>query len=1440
MELWRQLIEKADNTLADCISLNRVGISRKTGEMSISLYASRILKRREYKLIEKSLVSAFPMVPVRVQVAYPGMHDAVETDINCVSGLLSELVGHESPASMPFLQWNPSCWKLENGVLSISVESSEGANFLRARGVDALLERLLNELFGITAKVCILVNGNEQEKLRQIALERRKEAEMLAQVAALELEKNANGKRQKVSSEAILGKPIGDPSVKMCDVGEDAGRVTVTGEVAAFELRDTKNGQTKIVTFSMTDFTGSVNCKVFLGGKRSQEDPQSVAKQVELVTQALQEGKWVTVRGGYRYDDFKREMVLMVQDMVAAEKPVREDTAPEKRVELHMHTQMSTMDACTSATDLIKQAAKWGHKAVAITDHGVLQAFPEAFGAAKKAGIKLIPGCEGYLIEDAASIIENAGEQGFEGPFVVVDVETTGLNSFTDEIIEIGAVRLENGLEVGEFSTLIDPGKELPAKIVEITGITAAMLRGQPKLMDVMADFQKFCEGAVLVAHNASFDMAFFRRAFKQAGMPFDYPILDTLALVRNSYPQFKSHKLGNVCKQLGISLVNAHRAVHDARATGLVLTKTLADLAERKRICKLHQLNTAFQTDTAAQSYHIILLAASQKGLENLNRLVSEGHLHYFHRAPRIPRSLISRYREGLIVGSACEAGELFRAVLAGRDEKKLEQIAKFYDYLEIQPIGNNEFLMREGTVKDEEGLRDLNRKILALGDKLHIPVVATGDVHFKEPTDAIYRAILMATKGFDDADHQPPLYFRTTDDMLEEFAYLGKADVKRVVIDAPNAIADKVGEIKLFIPHPEGKETFQPLWPEAEGDLRRITMERAISIYGDPLPEIVQKRIDKELGAIIGYGFSTLYMIAVKLVAKSLSDGYIVGSRGSVGSSFVAYLSGITEVNSLPPHYVCPKCHHYEFDVPEQYTCGLDLPLKDCPECGTQMMKDGFNIPFEVFLGFKGNKVPDIDLNFSGVYQPVAHNYIKELFGKENVFRAGTIGTVAEKTAYGYVLKYAEERGLSFSNAEKERLARGITGVKRTTGQHPAGMVVLPKDYSIYQFTAVQHPADDMNTETITTHFDFNSMHDVLVKLDVLGHDDPTMLRRLQDLTGIKPQDVPLNDPEIFGKILSLFTSPAALGITAEDLGVGTGTLGVPEFGTRFVRGMLAETKPSSMEELIRISGLSHGTDVWVGNTQDLVQSGVPLKECICTRDDIMNALIAFGVESETAFKTMESVRKGKGLQPFMEEAIQNSAAPSWYIDSCKKIKYMFPKAHAVAYVTMALRIAYFKVFYPTEYYCCYLMRNAESFDGTRMACGNVDVYRSMQEEIDGLEKEERARKDDEYAMLEILIEMTLRGIQLRSVDLYESAAGEFLIDQDKRILPPINSLPGVGLNAAEALVEARAAGPFISQDDMARRKVAKSTIEMLRQAGCLNGLPETSQVTLFDMGF
>ena len=1435
-ELWKNLIAQEDAGLADALNLSRVSISKKTGEMRVRFQSAKILNDTQFERAQRLIASAFPDVRVKVQLEYPALREAIKEDISIASGLMKSLVRHESPGCMPFIDWNGKGWALKDGVLTVCVSSAEGMAYLKARGVDRILADKLNDLFGIQAAVRIQVTGDEEKRIQQIAEARAREAELMAAAAAAEAPAR---KRTSVSSDTLYGKMIHDPVIPMSEVTEDVGRCVIKGEVVNLEMKDTKTGQTKIVTFTLTDYTNSISCKLFLGGSRSKDNPASVQAQADALSAGMKNGSWVKAKGSYRYDNFSSEMVLMISDLVPAKKPVREDTCPEKRVELHLHTNYSTMDACASAKDLIKQAAAWGHKAIAVTDHGVVQAFPEAFNAAKDTGVKLIPGCEGYLIDDDAAIVENVGGQRLDNAvYVVLDVETTGLNTRADEIIEIGAVRIENGVEVAEFSELINPGVPVPEKVSELTGITTAMLRDKRDLMTVMPEFAGFCEGAVLVAHNASFDMSFFRRAFKKAGLPFGFTIVDTLALVRNQYPHLKTHKLGNMCKLLGISLLNAHRAVHDARATSLMLLKVLAEVQAQKGVTMLKELNTCYPTDATKQSYHIILLAASQTGMTNLYRLVSEGHLHYFYRRPRIPRSLITKWREGLIVGSACEAGELFQALLDDRDESELKRIASFYDYLEIQPIGNNEFLKREGTVKDDEGLRELNRRIVRLGEAMGKPVCATGDVHFLNPTDSVYRAILLNKEGYKDADLQPPLYFRTTNEMLEEFSYLGRDMARKVVIEAPNEIANRIGDVKIFIPHPEGKPTFQPFWPEAEGDLRKLVNDKAHELYGDPLPEIVQKRIDKELGSIIGYGFSTLYMIAVKLVAKSLSDGYIVGSRGSVGSSLVAFLSGITEVNALPPHYACPRCKHTEFNPDPRYTTGLDLPPKACPECGAQMNKDGFNIPFEVFLGFKGDKVPDIDLNFSGEYQPRAHRYIQELFGEEYCFRAGTIGTIAEKTAYGYVLKYCEERGISLSNAEKERLARGITGVKRTTGQHPAGMVVLPKEYEIYQFTPIQHPADDQNTETITTHFDFNSMHDVLVKLDVLGHDDPTMLRKLQDITGIAPQKVPLHDPEVFGKIISLFTSPEALGLTAEELGVAeSGTLGIPEFGTSFVRGMLKETKPNTMEELIRISGLSHGTDVWLGNAQDLVHQGIPLKECFCTRDDIMNALIACGVEASMAFKTMEAVRKGKGLTPEMEAAMRESSGPEWYIETCKKIKYMFPKGHAVAYVTMALRIAYFKVFYPAAYYCCYLHRNAESFDATRMCTSDVQALRDMIDAIKAMDKNEvTAKLEDENTILEILIEMNLRGVHVLPIDIYRSDAADYKI-VDGNILPPISALPGVGVAAAEALVEARKGGPFISQDDMVHRKVSKSVIDQLKNAGCLNGIPETSQVTLFE---
>ncbi len=1439
-EMWRPALKDKIKDLIDHLSFEKAQVSRTGDKMCVFLNADRLFTDAEAAAVRRGFAGMFPGMRLETRLSYPALGERLKTQLDEFKPFLIDRICEEAPGLRPSLTHGE--WSFREDALSIFVQDEVSATLMRQKNLEQQLSALLKDAFALACPVKIAVSGDERARLKEIARKREEDERRFAELKQAALPAKKEGAAAKAPTRLLYGRSIAEEPVDIAELTEDAGRITLKGEILTAETRKLKNDTTLLITFALTDYTGSVYCKTFARIKGGDEDKGM--QQLNELTAALQPGAWLKVRGKYQMDTFLHEMVVMIDDVMREDAPKRVDKAEKKRVELHCHTQMSTMDGLASASDLIKQAAKWGHTAIAVTDHGVLQSYPEAFGAAKKNNIQLIPGCEGYLIDDAAQVVELADNRELKGAtFVVLDVETTGLNTATDNIIEIGAVRIENGVEVGEFSQLINPERPIPEKVVELTGINDGMVRGMPTIGQVIGDFAAFSEGAVLVAHNASFDMAFFERAFRDAGLPFEYPKLDTLTLVRNTYKEQKSFKLGNMCKFLGINLSKAHRAVHDARATGEMLLIALQKLAEEKEVHALDQLNTVFAGDAGGTSYHIILLAKNQTGMINLNRLVSEAHLHYFHRTPRIPRGLIKRYREGLIIGSACEAGELFRAMVAGKDDRTLERIARFYDYLEIQPIGNNEFMIRNGVAKDEEALRDYNRRIVKLGEKLGIPVCATGDVHFKDPKDAIFRAIIMTSKGFEDADQQAPLYFRTTDDMLAEFSYLGKEKAMEVVVENTNAIAAQMEKVSLFIKHPEGKETFQPFWPDAENFIRSESYRRAHELYGDPLPDIVEKRLQKELGSICGYGFSTLYNIAVKLVKKSNADGYIVGSRGSVGSSFVAHMTGITEVNALPPHYACQNCHHVEFEVPPEYTCGLDLPPKNCPECGTLMMKDGFNIPFEVFLGFKGDKVPDIDLNFSGEYQPIAHNYVKELFGVKQVYRAGTIGTVAEKTAYGYVLKYLELHGQTASNAEKERLAAGCTGVKRTSGQHPAGMVVVPEEYEIYQFTAIQHPADDQTTDTITTHYDFNSMHDVLVKLDILGHDDPTMLRKLQDLTDIAPQKVPLDDPEVYRNIISLFSKPDALGVTAEEIGVPTGTLGIPEFGTTFVRGMLMDTKPSSMEELIRISGLSHGTDVWLGNIQDIVKSGTAtLKTAPCTRDDIMNQLIEWGVAEKTSFDIMEYTRKGKAAKaggvfaPGQEEAMVEAKVPDWFIGACKKIAYMFPKAHAVAYVTMALRIAYFKVYYPHEYYACYLKRNLEKFDGGRMVT-TLQHAKTWLNELQDLPKSERDKEDDTIGMLEILIEMFSRGVKILPVDVYLSAPEDFLLNEKKELRAPLCSLPGLGLSAAQNLVRIREEGPFTSQEDMVRRKVARSVVDMLKNVGALGDMPESSQVSLFD---
>ncbi len=1060
-------------------------------------------------------------------------------------------------------------------------------------------------------------------------------------------------------------------------------------------------------------------------------------------------------------------------------------------------------------------------------------------GMLKKKGtpVKLIPGMEGYLVDDAQSIVRCADEDPIDRTYVVIDVETTGLDPRVDRLTEIAAVRIRDGVVVDEYTTFVDPGIPIPEKVVNLTGITDDMVYGAPSPQAAIAELCAYLRrDDVLAAHNAPFDVAFLEAAAREAGVSLPVACVDTLPLSRALLKNLKQHKLSAVCKALGVPLKNHHRAIQDARATAKAFVKLL-DMAKDQGIETLADLNGSLGQSVAAgnDSYHIVLLAQNAQGLYNLYQLTSLSHLSHFYRRPRMPRSVLSKHREGLIIGSACESGELMQAILGKRPQEEIDEIASFYDYLEIQPIGNNAFLVRDGVIPNDEGLRDLNRAVVRLGERLGIPVCATCDVHFLDPEDAIFREILMQSKHFADAQYQAPLYMRTTREMLDEFAYLGEEKAYEVVVTNTRAIAERIEMPRMFPPHPKGETTFQPTLPGAENIIEETTWAAAKEMYGDELPVIVKERIEKELGSIIGNGFGTLYHSAQLLVKRSMEDGYLVGSRGSVGSSFVATLTGITEINPLQPHYRCPACRHSDFDVDiAQYPCGEDLPPRLCSACGAEMKRDGYDIPFEVFLGFEGDKVPDIDLNFSGVYQPRAQAYVKTIFGESNVFKAGTIGTLAEKKAYGEVLGYLEKTGKTATSVEKERLAKGITGVKVTTGQHPGGMVVVPADYDIHSFSPIQHPADKKETGIITTHFDFGSLHDILVKLDILGHDDPTMIHMLEELTGVNALDLPLTD----GKVMSLFTSTEALGVTPEQIGSNTGTLGIPEFGTKFVRGMLEETMPSTMSELLRISGLSHGTNVWLNNAQDMIKEGkATLKTCFCTRDDIMNTLMARGVVAKTAFTIMEIVRKGKGkvgLTPEMVQAMRDAGVEQHYIDSCFKIEYMFPRAHAAAYVKMALRVAYFKIYYPLAYYTAYFTVRADEFDAALMLASPNELRATMKEIED---KDDDSAKDERViTLLELVLEMRERGFSFAPVDLYVSSASEFLIEGDS-IRPPLNRLPGVGLAAAEAIVAARGEGEFLSIEDLQNRsKVSRAVIDMLRQQGCLRGMAQSSQMTLF----
>lgn len=1231
----------------------------------------------------------------------------------------------------------------------------------------------------------------------------------------------------------ILGSSmnITENFIKVEDIGVDEGKVAIEGEVLFSEDRTLKSGKT-LFSFDVYDGTSTITCKAFL----NKENAKKVMKRIISA-------KGVKVAGTAGMDSFTNEISIMANTIVEGEgikKTVRQDNAEVKRVELHMHTQMSQMDAMTSAKDLIKRAMKWGMKSIAITDHGVVQAFPEAhkmLGYDNK-DMKVIYGVEAYLAPDKNPVVENDKGQDLDTTYCVLDLETTGFSAKAEKITEIGVMKYKNGEVIDEFSCFVNPEKHIPQRVTEVTNITDEMVADAETIDKVFPKLLEFLgEDSVIVAHNAGFDVGFLKQNAKNLGYEFNYTYLDTLSLAKDLFPEYKKYKLGKIAENLGIKVEVAHRALDDVDTTVKVF-KVMIDMLKKRGAVKLSDIEKVTRTEDVKKeeykklkTYHAIILAKNYVGLKNLYKLVSLSHLNYFYRKPRILKSLLEKYREGLILGSACEAGELYQAIELGKTDEEIEEIANFYDYLEIQPIGNNQFLVRNEVIKDEEGLRDINRKIVALGEKLNKPVVATCDVHFMDPQDEIYRRILEAGQGYQDADNQAPLYLRTTEEMLEEFKYLGEEKAYEVVVTNTNKISDMCDRISPISP-----EKCPPHIPGCEQTIKDIAYDKAHELYGETLPEIVQSRLDKELDSIIKNGFSVMYIIAQKLVWKSNEDGYIVGSRGSVGSSFVANMTGITEVNSLPPHYRCPNCKYSDF-TDYGYKNGFDLPDKECPKCGHKLDKDGMDIPFETFLGFNGDKEPDIDLNFSGEYQAKAHKYTEVIFGKGTTFKAGTIGTIADKTAFGYVKKYYEERNIPINRAETQRIASGCTGIKRTTGQHPGGIIVVPKGREIYEFCPVQHPADDPNSDIITTHFDYHSIDQNLLKLDILGHDDPTVIRMLQDITGIDPTKVPLDDKET----MSIFSSTKALGVTPEQIHSEVGSFGIPEFGTKFVRGMLVDTKPTTFDELIRISGLSHGTDVWLGNAQSLIEAGtVTLQDAICCRDDIMIYLIKMGLPPNPAFKIMETVRKGKALKdPAKWEEfkgmMKEHEVPEWYIKSCEKIKYMFPKAHAAAYVTNAFRIAWFKVHEPLAYYAAYFSIRADEFDSDCMIFGKEKVKNKMKE-IDLQGNNATVKDKNMYAILELVLEMYERGFEFLPMDLYKSHSSKFIVE-DGKIRPPLNSIPGLGTVAAEGIEKARQDGKFMSIDDLKiRSKVGNSVTDLLKNYGCLKGMSQSNQMSLF----
>lgn len=1422
--------------------VSNIGLDETTSTLSIAADFEKVVDDRAVVETQNILTDVLKIKKTVISCRYPESEFGRE----CIPVLLRDLKT-AFPAVCAFT--GSATFEVTDD--SVAIRVNEGAKMMCAMGCDTFVRDWVSEHYGGKA-VSVSIEGDIDIKVDSPEyLEMQARNSIEAPVKEISkpkppvktLEPYENAPISLENAKVIYGAGIRSKPVPLSDITEDHGYVSVWGKIFGLDTKETKDGLRTIINFNIYDKTVAFPVKIF-----------DKNENVEELLSNLKDGKVGLFRGKVKYDEYAKDYVFNANAVTLVDElEGKGDEAPEKRVELHLHTNISQMDGLSSPAKLVKKAAKWGHKAVAITDHGVVQAFPDAVAAGNEAGIKVILGMEGYYVDDTVTPVVGDRHMSFNGTFIVFDVESTGLRTGYDRLIEIGAVRYKDGAMADYFRTFVDPERPIPRKITELTGIDDSMVRGAPKEEEAVRRFFEFCgEDVILVAHNATFDTDFLKATCARHDIPYNYTHIDTLILSQELVKGVKNFKLDTVAKALKLPDFDHHRADEDASILAKIFEK-LIGLMRAEGIERVEEINAVIKADPKRQkSHHIIFLAKNHVGLKNLYQLITKSNLNYFYRNPRVPLSELLKHREGILVGSACEAGQLYQAVYAGKSHETQLRYASIYDYLEIQPNGNNMFMVRDGLVESEEELNDINRQIIALADELNIPVVATGDVHFLEKEDAVFREIIMTVQGFSDADKQAPLYLKTTDEMLSDFAYLGAEKAKEIVVDNPNLIADMCESMKPF---PDG--TFPPHIDGSEEDLTRICHERMEALYGSPLPQYIKERLDKELSSIIKNGFAVLYMIAQKLVKNSMDHGYYVGSRGSVGSSFVAFASGISEVNPLAPHYLCTECKHSEFFLNGEYGSGFDMPPKNCPVCNKPMVRDGHDIPFETFLGFYGDKSPDIDLNFASEYQFYAHRYTEELFGEKHVFKAGTIGTVAEKTAFGYVKKWIEEKGkTNITNAEMTRLAMGCTGVKRTTGQHPGGMVVIPNDNVAEDFTPIQHPADDAESIHRTTHFDFHSLHDTILKLDNLGHEVPTLYKHLEDLTHTSVMDADVCDPKLY----EMLTSPAPLGVTAEDIECPTGTLSLPELGTNFVLGMLTEAKPRNFSDMLQISGLSHGTDVWVGNAQELIRNGTcTISDVIGTRDSIMVYLIHKGLDNGMAFKIMEIVRKGKAPKLLTDEhkqAMIDHDVPQWYIDSCLKIKYMFPKAHAAAYVIAAIRLAWYKLYYPVEYYATYMTVRGGDLETETVLAGRARVKQRMAELSQRIKTKEASNKEEDvYTSLQVVNEMMARGIEVLPLDIYKSRGTEYIVE-DGKIRLPFASIAGCGESAALGLEQAKfkkvkvrkedgtveetvtdEIEPFISIEDIQDRSHAPQTIiDILDESGAFEGIPRSTQISFF----